>query len=79
MTPRYSYRVAWSEYHGEWFAISPEWGRINYGSGDTPQAAMAALDAIIADLIVMYQKDGHNLPQVMDAGETAFYLVESWE
>ena len=79
MPPKYSYRVAWSDTDNAWIAISPEFGRTVSAFGDTPQEAMTELDIARGGVIEIYASESHPLPRRIDAEETAFYLVESWE
>jgi len=79
MIPKYSYRVAWSADDDCWIAISPEFGCSVSAHGDTPQEAIAELDIVISGVVETYAAESWTLPKRIDASETAFYLVESWE
>lgn len=67
MTPKYSYRIAWSDDDQAWIAISPEFGRNISAHGDTPQEAMAELNIAIAGAVETYTAELWSLPERNDA------------
>lgn len=67
MTPKYSYRVAWSTEDESWIAISPEFGPTISGYGDTPQEAMSDLDEARQLAIDVFINSKWALPEQLTA------------